>query len=101
MADPNGFFVLRRIGYSIPPSCGLCRFGNFGGSDGRPHMASKGIAGYGWGTCGLHQNAPDQHAPPGRTRPVRIWHAGTCPGFQLNDRTLSAVGSYKEFAELL
>lgn len=94
MPDPNKFQVLRSIGYQVRPSCGFCKHGMFGG-DGRPEMSKRGYPGYGWGTCATNQYQHGKHTGPARQ--MSIYHAGWCPGFELDPRRKAVLGSFIEF----
>lgn len=81
--DANKLEELRRIGYTIPRTCGLCVHGTFvGASD--------------FGTCATRQYDHLKHTGP--KRQLSIYRGGTCPDkFELDEVRASRLVAYIEF----
>lgn len=73
---------LRKIGYSIPPSCGLC--------------VHADLSPDGWGTCSLFSYEHEKHT--GERRPVSINRLGYCPAWESDPAKIAELGPYQEFA---
>ena len=81
--DQNKLRVLRAIGYTIRPSCTLCKHSN--------------LSPDGWGTCGRHSFAHEKH---GRTMPLSINATGSCAeGFEPMSGTAIYLGTFAEFVD--
>ena len=85
MPDANKFAKLRQIGYTIRPTCGLCKHGSFAGpSD--------------WGTCLLHRYEHLKHENPKGGRGVSICQHGCCPSWETAPFNASVIfGAHQEF----
>jgi len=88
MPDENKYTVLRKIGYAIPVTCGLCRSGDFYKSD-----KSQ------WGTCMKHRYEHLKHDNPTGGRGISIVKGGTCPDAMADQSKVDELHAHVEFLE--
>ena len=60
--DANKLAELRRIGYAVRPSCGLCKHGQFPSDE--------------WGTCAVRVYQHEKHSES--TRNLSVHRNGSC-----------------------
>lgn len=80
--DKNKLSELRRIGYTIPRTCGLCRHGVFAGAS---HF----------GGCAIQQYDHLKHTES--RRQLSIFRGGSCSLFEPSDQARGILGAYHEF----
>ncbi len=83
--DANKLDTLRKIGYSIAPSCGLCKHGVF-----------RGIKDE-FGACEVQTYQHQKHT--GEPRQLSIHRSGFCPKYEGGEEKLAALGAWNEFIE--
>lgn len=81
--DANKLKVLQELGYQIPPTCGICKHGEF-----KPQTP--------WGTCKLHTYQHVKHT--GDRRQLSIYQGGRCDKLEPDP---SRVAKLERFAEFL
>lgn len=82
--DNNKLSVLRDVGYTIRPHCGICEFSE--------------ISGDGWGYCYEHAYVHLKHT--GGQQPLSVHAAGSCEKFKIDQAKVAALGLHA-FAEFL
>jgi len=81
--DANKLVELRKIGYSIPRTCGLCRHGVFVGAKD-------------FGGCAIRQYDHLKHTGP--PRQLSIFRGGSCTDkFEVDETKAAQLGAYREF----
>lgn len=80
--DANKLTELRRIGYRIPKTCGLCRHGIFVGV-------------HPFGGCAVRSYDHMKHTESKRR--LSIFRGGSCNLFETGDQAASILGTYFEF----
>ena len=81
--DKNKLGELRRIGYRIPKTCGLCKHGVFVGVNE-------------WGGCAVRTYDHLKHSDS--KRQLSIYKGGSCPDlFEPSEQTPNILGAYHEF----
>lgn len=80
--DKNKLTELRRINYTIPKTCGLCKHGVFVGMNE-------------WGGCAIQTYDHLKHTEA--RRQLSIFKGGSCSLFEEADRVSDVLGAYHEF----
>ncbi len=83
--DKNKLTILRRIGYTIPKSCGLCIHSTFS----TPSSP--------FGTCEVYNYKHEKHI--GTERDLTIYRHGFCEESFSPDSSLSELGEWREFLD--
>ena len=81
MPDEKKKKKLREINYTIPNVCGLCLFGEFGGTV--------------WGKCKVHTYNHKKHT--GDYHFISIHSFGSCESFKENPLWNGMLGAHSEF----
>ena len=82
--DANKLGELRRIGYQIPRTCGLCKHGVFANNTNE------------WGTCAVRTYDHQKHTEA--KRQLSIYKGGSCPDkFEPKENLPDILQSYQEF----
>lgn len=79
--DANKLAELKRIGYTIPKTCGFCVHGDFVGTKD-------------YGACVKHEYEHKKHTGPQRF--LSIYRGGTCSKFEQSDAKVP-YGRWAEF----
>ena len=80
--DQNKLAELRRIGYRIPKTCGLCVHGAFPNNE--------------WGTCSVRTYDHLKHSDA--KRQLSVVKSGSCPDkFEVDELKAAHLGAFREF----
>ena len=81
--DANKTQELRRVGYQIVPTCGMCQHGQ---------DFSFGLP---FGTCAIQTYQHQKHTGP--VRQLSVHRSGWCPKFELNPKKVEELHDFMQF----